>query len=67
MFEPGEKIRIAEYMVEYYRSYIDDEVKEGTMTPERKELCLKALEASVININGVIFDGANSRWETYAK
>ncbi len=66
VFAPGEPLRIAEWAVHFNRVMIDLQTEEGLLTPERRDLCLRALAARVLNIHSVIFDGAEPWWDRRA-
>jgi hypothetical protein len=66
-YEPGEPLVIPEWAVASWRQMIDLAVEDGKMTPERKDICLRALAARVINIGEVIHDGAEPKWKACAR
>lgn len=67
MFKPSELLQFAGYMTPHYRQLIEDQIKRGNMAPDRAEVCWKALKARVIDINEVIFDGAEPKFGLRAK
>lgn len=60
---PGAALQFPEGMVQFYTDLLKSLVEDGKVSEERKAVCEKAIEARVININEVLYDGAEPKWD----
>lgn len=60
-FKRGDVLATPEWALTSWRQIVDMLVEDGELSPERRAVCLKALQGRAINLSEVVYNGAEPK------
>jgi hypothetical protein len=61
LFKPGDVLATPDWALTSWRQIVDILVEDGELSPERRTVCLEALQGRAINLSEVIYDGVEPK------